>query len=725
MHPAIGCCMCPYISLLLLSWSAGSFILLLYRMLFPQSLDLPQYPSNYNNEDILYFIQVSDLHLSAYVPPDHTELLFNRMTKEVLGVIKPWAVVATGDLTNGWPIERPEEWSLYRRLLGRNQLLDPIYWCDMPGNHDMRGQDGAGDPYSAWETTGLSSRRMYDERRLDRVFLPTSEDMSTTCDTRTTHLSTLERSMGLLSWIGGDAEPEDPRLRGVYPLVMDNTISRVAVMGLEVVDDEPGLQGFQGDFGAMPAWRVRHAECMNQLMRDKYTTNMTILASHIPLALNAAAPSILGMGGSSAVPGSAVHLSGHLHHYGLSTRLWGPRGGAGGVDLMCPSLGYMGGARVVLVDNGVISHTDIRLQTTTDAEPDYRDWESTPADPLPCIVISHPPHAALSNAAPNPSVPLRLTVFSPYPPITVVLTDTTGKRPLVELQTRGGNPSEDTNAGAYHYSGPLFSQLSSYSSDNTLYVQAIFDKGIITHYNMSQVLPAPEGVLPITATGGDIKGALLGFCIPLWLHQGVLLPGSALLVFEMVLTIVLRCRHRVTQKGGDAPSVKDSINKSAAYMRLSLTADPSHSPYDNRPKPRPDWAYTHRSVPTWFYIWAFLLISGLLPVFLTSVSGRWYGLSATAIWWRWGIRGSTSAMIITGIPVTWAVFCTLSALLSRALQSAPLSVSSWAWTLLGYLGCAVSWIVFLWRGYMPSLWLSPIGPLYWCAFSVWLGWRRS
>ena len=103
--------------------------------------DLGEENINAPEENLLWFIHLSDIHISHYEIGKGKEN-FERFLRYSLPCIKPLFVVATGDLTesarnilDSQQIE--QEWQVYRSLLEKYHALDKKdFWIDIRGNHD-------------------------------------------------------------------------------------------------------------------------------------------------------------------------------------------------------------------------------------------------------------------------------------------------------------------------------------------------------------------------------------------------------------------------------------------------------------------------------------------------------------------------------------------------------------------------------------------------------------
>ncbi|KAI8640130.1 Metallo-dependent phosphatase-like protein, partial [Parasitella parasitica] len=90
-------------------------------------------------DQIFYFIQVSDLHISKFQPKGHT-IHFLHFLQSALPIINPEFVVVTGDLidakdeTKTVSAQYPQEWQVYKSAV--EQGVNDTAWYDMRGNHD-------------------------------------------------------------------------------------------------------------------------------------------------------------------------------------------------------------------------------------------------------------------------------------------------------------------------------------------------------------------------------------------------------------------------------------------------------------------------------------------------------------------------------------------------------------------------------------------------------------
>ncbi|EFX84466.1 hypothetical protein DAPPUDRAFT_314796 [Daphnia pulex] len=99
-------------------------------------------PLGQDDEDVLVFVHISDLHISHFTAEDRYEQL-NEFCSINLKAIRPGLVLASGDLTDSVAPGKVlvtqfiEEWQMYKDVYTKCQNESGVpHWLDVRGNHD-------------------------------------------------------------------------------------------------------------------------------------------------------------------------------------------------------------------------------------------------------------------------------------------------------------------------------------------------------------------------------------------------------------------------------------------------------------------------------------------------------------------------------------------------------------------------------------------------------------
>ncbi|OQV11893.1 putative Transmembrane protein 62 [Hypsibius exemplaris] len=92
-------------------------------------------------EHLVWFLQITDLHVSEYVDGLRITQLEEFCT-ETVDTIRPAVVIASGDLTDAktnlgfGTAQREWEWKEYSRIIRETRVTERTTWLDIRGNHD-------------------------------------------------------------------------------------------------------------------------------------------------------------------------------------------------------------------------------------------------------------------------------------------------------------------------------------------------------------------------------------------------------------------------------------------------------------------------------------------------------------------------------------------------------------------------------------------------------------
>ncbi|PWA61573.1 Metallophosphoesterase domain-containing protein [Artemisia annua] len=138
-----------------------------YRCEKVKNSEVIELKSENDDEDVVWIVQLSDLHFSVHYPQRAVE--FRNFVAETLAMIKPALVLITGDLTDGKSKDHlimkqnEEEWVEYQKTMENvitTSGLDKSVFYDLRGNHDNFGVavGGAFDYFSNYSINGQLGR---------------------------------------------------------------------------------------------------------------------------------------------------------------------------------------------------------------------------------------------------------------------------------------------------------------------------------------------------------------------------------------------------------------------------------------------------------------------------------------------------------------------------------------------------------------------------------------
>ncbi|XP_064082624.1 transmembrane protein 62-like isoform X1 [Macrobrachium nipponense] len=131
--------------------------------------DSKQVHINAKPNRLVWFVQISDLHLSVFQDPTRVSQLREFATSTV-GTISPAVVLASGDLTDAKNMDMLgskqyiEEWATYRDILHSSGVLNKTVWLDIRGNHDNFNVPSLSSDenfYQKYSVQGQHSKRSY------------------------------------------------------------------------------------------------------------------------------------------------------------------------------------------------------------------------------------------------------------------------------------------------------------------------------------------------------------------------------------------------------------------------------------------------------------------------------------------------------------------------------------------------------------------------------------
>ncbi|XP_054263073.1 transmembrane protein 62-like [Macrosteles quadrilineatus] len=115
-------------------------------------------------DDITWFLQVSDIHVSIFREIDRINEL-EEFCKLTISTIRPTVVLATGDLTDAKSVDTlgsrqyEDEWKLYKNALDRCEVTKKTVWLDVRGNHDNFNVPGPSSKENYFRNYSIQGRQ--------------------------------------------------------------------------------------------------------------------------------------------------------------------------------------------------------------------------------------------------------------------------------------------------------------------------------------------------------------------------------------------------------------------------------------------------------------------------------------------------------------------------------------------------------------------------------------
>lgn len=121
------------------------------------------------SENIVWFLQISDIHISIFRDPGRISQ-FQQFCDNTVKIIKPSVVLASGDLTDAKTKDNlgssqvKTEWVYYHNIIKESGITDDTVWLDIRGNHDnfnVRSINSEENYFSNYSVQGLKHPKSY------------------------------------------------------------------------------------------------------------------------------------------------------------------------------------------------------------------------------------------------------------------------------------------------------------------------------------------------------------------------------------------------------------------------------------------------------------------------------------------------------------------------------------------------------------------------------------
>lgn len=261
-----------------------------------------QVQGTWDQDQLFWFIQISDLHISKYVYPDIKDDLKEFFTT-TLDTVKPKVVLASGDLTDAKDFDgvnsfqQKDEWEVYKDLLVQYNVSNKTVYLDIRGNHDTFDVTSYKDPHNYF----------------------VSHSMSGPSHT-TSYITTIKNKGTSFSFIALDAtlNPGPKKVFNFFGYLSDTQLETLAELNSEAAKSD-----YQIHFGHFPSSCIVSSTPVMEVMNN-----------------------------------SLVYLSGHLHTLGgLAPKLYTLHR-TGTPELELGDWKENRRYRILAVDNGLLSFTD-------------------------------------------------------------------------------------------------------------------------------------------------------------------------------------------------------------------------------------------------------------------------------------------------------------------------------------------------------------------------------